>query len=116
MTIVSGYYTQEEQALRQAWWFSGTGWFTIIGSALNYGFGQITTGSLKRWQYIYLLAGALTFIFGLWCFVVPSSPVSAWFLSQEERIVAVERLRRGQTGVRCEKLKRSQVIESLLDI
>ena len=65
MTIVSSYYTQEEQALRQAWWFSGTSWFTIIGGALNYGFGQITSGSLTRWQYIYILAGALTFLFGL---------------------------------------------------
>lgn len=116
MTIITGYYTQSEQSLRQSWWFSSTGLFTIIGGALNYGFAQITTGSLRRWQYIYLLAGALTFIFGLWCFVVPSSPVSAWFLSQEERIVAVERLRRGQMGVRCQQLKGSQLKESILDI
>ena len=115
MTIVSGYYTQEEQALRQAWWFSGTGWFTIIGGALNYGFGQITSGSLTRWQYIYILAGALTFIFGIWCCMMPNSPVSAWVLSQEERIVAVERLRKGQTGVRCQTIKLDQIKESLLD-
>jgi MFS family permease len=116
MTIISGYYTQKEQSLRQSWWFSSTGLFTIIGGALNYGFAQITTGSLKRWQYIYLLAGALTFIFGIWCFVVPSSPVSAWFLSEEERIMAVERMRRGQTGVRCQMLKWSQLREAVLDI
>ncbi|EYE91277.1 putative MFS transporter [Aspergillus ruber CBS 135680] len=115
MTIVSGYYTQEEQALRQAWWFSGTGWFTIIGGALNYGFGQITPGSLTRWQYIYILAGALTFLFGLWCFTMPNSPVSAWFLTPEERMVAVERLRKGQTGVRCQTIKLDQIKESLLD-
>lgn len=36
MCIVSGYYTQEEQALRQSWWFSSTGLFTIIGGGLNY--------------------------------------------------------------------------------
>ncbi|KAG0157356.1 hypothetical protein PDIDSM_4541 [Penicillium digitatum] len=116
MTIVSGWYTQEEQALRQAWWFSGTGWFTIIGGALNYGFGQITAGSLKRWQYIYLLAGALTFLFGLWCCTMPNSPVSAWFLLPEERRVAVERLRKGQTGVRCQKIKFNKIKESVMDI
>lgn len=116
MTIVSGWYTQEEQTLRQAWWFSGTGWFTIIGGALNYGFGQITAGSLKRWQYIYILAGALTFLFGLWCCTMPNSPVSAWFLTPEERIVAVERLRKGQTGVRCQKIKFDQIKESFMDI
>ncbi|KAJ5542764.1 Major facilitator superfamily domain general substrate transporter [Penicillium sp. DV-2018c] len=116
MTIVSGYYTQEEQALRQAWWFSGTGWFTIIGGALNYGFGQIQSGSLKRWQYIYILAGALTFLFGLWCCTMPNSPVSAWFLTPQERVVAVERLRKGQTGVRCQKIKIDQLRECLTDV
>lgn len=116
VSIVSGYYTQEEQALRQAWWFSGTGWFTIIGGALNYAFGQITSGSLARWQYIYILAGALTFLFGLWCCTLPNSPVSAWFLSPEERIVAVERLRKGQTGVRCQKIKGDQIKECLTDV
>lgn len=31
MCVVSGYYTQREQALRQSWWFSSTGLWTIIG-------------------------------------------------------------------------------------
>ncbi|KAM0332520.1 hypothetical protein ACHAQA_002803 [Verticillium albo-atrum] len=115
MITVSGYYTQSEQALRQSWWFSGTGWFTIIGGALNYGFAQINQGSLRPWQYIYVLAGGLTFLFGLWCFALPNSPLSAWFLTPEERIVAVERLRAGQTGVRNQVIKPAQIKESLLD-
>ncbi|KAI8964248.1 MFS general substrate transporter [Daldinia sp. FL1419] len=116
MCIVSGFYTQQEQSLRQSWWFSSTGLWTIIGGALNYGFAQITSGGLRRWQYIYLLAGCLTFLFGLFCFAVPSSPVSAWFLTKEERFAAVERLRYGQTGVRCTKFKWSQLKEAVLDI
>ncbi|KAL8724063.1 MAG: hypothetical protein Q9166_008148 [cf. Caloplaca sp. 2 TL-2023] len=116
MCIVSGYYTQEEQSLRQSWWFSSTGGWTIIGGALNYGFAQITGGRLKRWQYIYLLAGALTVAFGCVCFFIPNSAVNAWFLTPEERVVAVERLRKGQTGVRCQKLKSSQLWEAVLDI
>ena len=116
MCIVSGYYTQQEQALRQSWWFSSTGGWTIIGGALNYGFAQITGGSLARWQYIYLLAGSLTVIFGIVCFAVPNSAVSAWFLSPNDRVVAIERLRKGQTGVRCQKLKASQLYEAALDI
>ncbi|KAI4268911.1 MAG: hypothetical protein LQ337_007575 [Flavoplaca oasis] len=116
MCIVSGYYTQEEQALRQSWWFSSTGAWTIIGGALNYGFAQIIGGSLRRWQYIYLLAGALTVGFGCVCFWIPNSAVDAWFLTKEERVVAVERLRKGQTGVRCQMLKKEQLREALLDI
>jgi len=116
MCIITSFYTQKEQSLRQSWWFSATGLFTIIGGALNYGFGQISGGALKRWQYIYLLSGSLTFLFGLCCFAIPNSPVSAWFLKPEERVVATERLRYGQTGVRCTKFKWSQILESVLDI
>lgn len=116
MCIVSGYYTQSEQALRQSWWFSSTGLFTVIGGALNYGFAQVHGGGLKRWQYIYLFAGVLTLIFGLFCFAIPTSPVSAWFLTPEEKQTAVERLRRGQTGVRCSTFKPAQIKEALLDL
>ncbi|KXH34332.1 allantoate permease [Colletotrichum simmondsii] len=116
MTTVSGYYTQREQALRQSWWFSGTGWFTIIGSALNYGFAQIKGGSLTPWQYIYVLAGGLTFLFGIWCFFLPNSPLTAWFLTADERVVAIERLRQGQTGLKNQTIKTAQIKEALLDI
>ncbi|TDZ28517.1 putative transporter [Colletotrichum spinosum] len=116
MCIVAGYYTQAEQSLRQSWWFSATGLFTVVGGALNYAFAQIRSGALRPWQYIYLLAGCLTFLFGCLCFAVPNSPVSAWFLTPEERFAAVERLRFGQTGVRCTKFKPGQLREALLDV
>ncbi|KAK6222720.1 hypothetical protein LQW54_000901 [Pestalotiopsis sp. IQ-011] len=94
MIMVSGYYTQSEQALRQSWWFSGTEWFTIC---------------------IYVLAGGLTLLFALWCFFLPGSPADAWFLGPEERRVAVERLRLGQTGVGNQDVKTGQIKEALLD-
>lgn len=116
MLTVSGFYTQSEQALRQSWWFSGTGWFTIIGGAINYGFAKIQNGALTPWQYIYVFAGGLTFLFGLWCFFLPSSPSNAWFLSPEERLIATERLRAGQTGIKNRVLKFSQIKEAVLDV
>ncbi|CAG8214496.1 unnamed protein product [Penicillium olsonii] len=116
MLTVSGFYTQSEQALRQSWWFSGTGWFTIIGGAINYGFAKIQNGALTPWQYIYVFAGGLTFLFGLWCFFLPSSPSNAWFLSPEERLIATERLRAGQTGIKNRGLKFSQIKEAVLDV
>lgn len=115
MTIIGSYYTQRENSLRQSWWFSSTGLFTIIGGALNYGFSRISGGDLRRWQYLYIFAGALTLLFGIWCFILPSSPVTAFFLSEEERVVAVERLRNGQMGVRNKKLKWTQLKECLID-
>ncbi|KAL2815103.1 major facilitator superfamily domain-containing protein [Aspergillus granulosus] len=116
MVTVSGYYTQREQSLRQSWWWSGTGWFTIIGGGFNYGFAQIEGGALKPWQYIYVFAGVLTFLFGIWCFFLPNDPLNAWFLTPEERIVAVERLRASQLGVKSHELKKEQIREALLDV
>lgn len=55
-------------------------------------------------------------MFGIWCFFIPNSPVSAWFLSREERVVAVERLRRSATGVRCQKIKVEQLKEVFTDV
>ncbi|KAB8556614.1 hypothetical protein FH972_025651 [Carpinus fangiana] len=116
MVIISGFYTQREQSLRQSLWFCSTGLFTITGGALNYGFAQITGGNLKRWQYIYLLAGALTIIFAVFCFYIPDTPMDAWFLTHEEKVAAVERLRAGQLGVRNHKIKWDQVREAALDL
>ncbi|EKG12430.1 Major facilitator superfamily [Macrophomina phaseolina MS6] len=117
MCIVSSFYAQREQGLRQAIWFASTGLFTIIGAALNYAFGRIddTATPLQRWQYLYLAAGAATVLFGAWCWaLVPDSPATAWFLSPEERRVAVERLRRGAAGTRCTAIKPRQITEALL--
>ncbi|GME58576.1 Major facilitator superfamily [Neofusicoccum parvum] len=117
MCTVSSFYAQREQGLRQSIWFASTGLFTIVGAALNYAFGTIDDARtpLQRWQYLYLAAGAATVLFGAWCWaLVPDSPATAWFLSAEERRVAVERLRRGATGTRCAAVKPAQVREALL--
>ncbi|CAK7207751.1 hypothetical protein SEUCBS139899_010564 [Sporothrix eucalyptigena] len=116
LLIVGSFYTQAEQTLRQCWWWTASGWFILIGGGLNYGFAQIKTGGLHSWQYIYIFAGALTFLFGLLGFFIPSSPVDAWILTPEERVVAVERLRAGQTGVRNPEIKVSQIREAILDV
>ena len=116
MTIVATFYTQQEQSFRQSFWFSANGLFTIIGGALSYGFGQIHGGSLKRWQYIYLFVGAITVLFGVFCFFVPDSPMDAWFLTQQEKLAAVERLRSSQTGVRSHKISLRHVFDILKDL
>ena len=114
--IISNYYTQREQALRQSAWLWTPGIAKILGGLLNYGFAHVHGGSLDSWQYLYLLAGVLTLLLGLPWLAIPDSPVTAWFLSHEERIVAVERLRNGQTGVKSHKIKIKQMIEALRDI
>jgi MFS family permease len=115
MIIVSGYYTQAEQTWRQCIWYSATGGWTILGALINYGFAHITGGDLKKWQYLYLMAGAVTVLYGALFLSFPNSPAQAWWFTDEEKRVAVERLRMSQTGVRCQKIKWPQFREACLD-
>lgn len=80
------------------------------------GFAHIRNAPLKSWQYLYLTAGSLTVLFGIGMLFMPNSPADAFWLTAEERIVAIERLRKGQLGVRCQKIKRDQIQEAVLDI
>lgn len=47
--------------------------------------------------------------------VLPDSPVTARFLSKDERKLAVERLRADQTGIENKTLKPYQILEAFRD-
>jgi len=63
-----------------------------------------------------VITGAITFIIAI-CFFLffPDSPTNAWFLTPQERAVAVMRLKENQTGVENKHFKKEQMIEALLD-
>ena len=42
-------------------------------------------------------------------FFFPDSPTNAWFLTPEERIIAVERIKVNQSGVENKTFKRNQL-------
>ncbi|KAF4556430.1 MFS-type transporter-like protein 13 [Elsinoe fawcettii] len=116
MVIISGYYTQAEQTWRQCLWYSATGGWTIVGALFNYAFAHINSGDLRRWQYLYLMAGSLTVLYGVAFLFFPNTPAEAFWLNEEEKRVAIERLRMSQMGVRCQKIKWHQIREALLDV
>lgn len=115
MVIVSSFYTQREQTWRQCLWWSATGAWTIIGAGFNYAFAGINSGALERWQYLYIMAGSLTVLYGLCFFMFPQTPNDAFFLRGEEKHVSVERLRQSHMGVRCNAIKWDQIREALTD-
>lgn len=47
---------------------------------------------------------------------LPDSPVHAHFLTTEERIAALERVRDDQGGTENKKLKKEQIMEALRDV
>lgn len=65
---------------------------------------------------MFLIFGLITVIFGisLW-WILPDSPIDAKFLTERERIIAVERLKDNKTGVKNTHHKKEQVIEALRD-
>lgn len=63
-----------------------------------------------------MLLGPVTVLFGIViALVVPASPATAWFLSPEERILALERIRKNKTGTAATKVKPDQIWEALKD-
>lgn len=65
---------------------------------------------------MFLILGLFTVLFGisLW-WILPDSPISATFLNDRERIIAIERLKSNKTGIKNTHHKKAQVIEALKD-
>lgn len=60
---------------------------------------------LIRIQYIFLIYGAITILVGgLVIFALPDSPATAWFLSAEEKKIALLRVAENQTGLGSHKV------------
>ena len=65
---------------------------------------------------MFLWTGLLTVVFGIVCFFyLPNTPLTAWFLKSEDRILAVERIAENQQGIKNKKWKKYQFTESFKD-
>lgn len=126
-------------------WFGLTYSWTVLmnGTAIiflglvAYGTLHIKHGALAPWQWsvlfphnhyvlvqtnsctrcrLMIITGVITFITSiLFWFFFPDSPATASFLTQEEKVVAIERIKVNQSGVENKHLKREQVIEVFRD-
>ncbi|KAI0698936.1 MFS general substrate transporter [Cytidiella melzeri] len=115
--IISMFYRKNEQAKRISWFYAMNGVVSIFGSFVAYGISFDTNAQILPYKIMYLLTGGLAISVGiavlLW---MPDSPVHARFLTQEERVIAVERVRDDQGGTENKKIKRKQVFEALTDV
>jgi ACS family allantoate permease-like MFS transporter len=69
------------------------------------------------YQWMFIFFGIFTVFFGisLW-WLLPDSPLTATWLTERERIIAVERLKDNRTGVKNIHHKKAQIKEALCDI
>ncbi|CAI7575271.1 hypothetical protein PCG10_007483 [Penicillium crustosum] len=113
--LVSQYYTTQEHALRACLWWAGGPIAAFIGDGVSNGIGHFH-GALGRWQYLYLIFGPITMAWGIFLFfAMPSSPMTAWFLTPRERQIAVVRVLQNHTGMKNRQYKKYQVIECFRD-
>ncbi|KAI5956865.1 DAL5 [Candida jiufengensis] len=115
--ITSQWYKRDEQFLRTAWWFASNGIGTIVGSGIAYGlYIHQESYSLPAWKLVFVVTGVLTIFLG---FVIathiPDAPTKAWFLTEEEKVLVVERIRSNQQGFGNRRFKKNQFIEALTD-
>ncbi|KAA8647812.1 hypothetical protein EYZ11_010428 [Aspergillus tanneri] len=120
VVFTSQWYRKEEQAFRVGIWFGTCGLAQMLGGYVAYGvaihIGNDPSASLRGWQVIFLILGLFTVIVGiLFFFILPDSPVTAGFLSPEEKAMHAERLRSNEQGIGSSVFKKEQVYEALRD-
>jgi len=114
--ITISFYRRSEQPLRVAAWYGTNGLATIFCSPLCYGLARIRGSSLYTYQIIYLFFGLITVIVGVASyFLVSDSPSQAKFLSPEDRLKAVERLKANQQGITAAKFNWGHVREAFTE-
>ncbi|ORY33755.1 allantoate permease [Naematelia encephala] len=116
LIVVAMWWTRREQPLRNNIWYSTNGLATILGSLLSYGLGHINSPHLRPYQIIFLACGLISVTLSIpTFFIFPRHPSRAKWLSDEDKFVALERIRLNQTGTQNTHFKWDQVRECLID-
>ena len=117
--ITSQWYTKREQGLRTSFWYSWNGFAQVFGGLLAYGIAisvQNHGSKLPGWRIIFLSLGLITTALGICLgFYLPDNQLQARFLTDEEKVLAIERIRANEQGVGNRHWKRYQFEEALKD-
>nr|POF27636.1 putative transporter [Quercus suber] len=117
--LTSQWYTNKEQGTRTGIWVSFNGWAQILGGLVAYGIAKGTADgqtSLAGWKIVFLVTGLLTVVMGvIFWFVIPDNQLNARWLSKEDRVLAVERIRINSQGIGNKTFKWYQFREAMLD-
>ncbi|KLU93025.1 allantoate permease [Magnaporthiopsis poae ATCC 64411] len=115
VAVTSMFWTRREQATRSALWLGCVGFGGFIGALAVFGIGHIQ-GSLSSWRYIFLFLGSITVFWGIvFLIFVPDSPAKVRFLTEEQKVVAVQRVIENKMGTKSRRFVMAQVIEAVTD-
>ncbi|OJJ52449.1 hypothetical protein ASPSYDRAFT_189436 [Aspergillus sydowii CBS 593.65] len=115
IAITQMWYRRREQPMRLSSWYAMNGVVNMFGSLIAFGLGHIDS-TLAPYQIIFLFFGLITvaFAFAVLAFL-PDSPMQSKFLKEEDKLLAIERLRMNQQGIETHEWKWAHVKEAFLD-
>ncbi|PVF97422.1 MFS general substrate transporter [Serendipita vermifera] len=134
MLINSMFYTRTEMGERVGWTFQCNGFAAIISGLIAFGVyhaeasrpavpATATTPEIPayhpkvaQWQWFMIVIAALTLLtFILFGIFFPDSPTSAKFITEEEKVIVVKRIKANQSGIETKAWKKHQFLEALKD-
>ncbi|KAI1382046.1 major facilitator superfamily transporter allantoate [Hypoxylon crocopeplum] len=117
MLMTAQWYKRSEQPERVGWWFLGNALGQVLGGIIGYGVGHINGGlDVGNWIWYFIIFGAFTILYGFFLyFYIPDSPMTARWLSDRDRALALARVRLNRTGVMNHNFKWYQAKEALMD-
>ncbi|KAI0173746.1 permease of the major facilitator superfamily [Pestalotiopsis sp. NC0098] len=112
--ITGSYYTKSEQVTRVAIWYTTSGWAAVAGGFCAW---ALNRAEYFKWQGLFVLYGGLTFVIGvvLW-FWLAASPTEASWLTEREKVIALERVRENKTGTEVWSFSWPQLKECFRDV
>ncbi|KAK1992710.1 major facilitator superfamily transporter [Colletotrichum falcatum] len=117
LAVTTTWWRRGEQTLVTSSWNAMNGVTFIVGSLFTYGLGHIESDKLYKYQIIFLFCGLLTVSYSFVVLVLmPDSPMSAKYLTEREKVIAVERLRANQMGIQSGVWRWDHVLETLTDL
>lgn len=113
------WYTRKEQGFRTGIWFSFNGIGIIVGSLLAYGIAEGTKAhgtTIAPWKILFVSTGLFTIVIGVvFWFVMPDSQLNARWLGDDDKRLAVARVRINEQGIGNKHFKFYQFKEAMLD-
>ncbi|OOF92027.1 hypothetical protein ASPCADRAFT_153328 [Aspergillus carbonarius ITEM 5010] len=117
VAVTQMWWRRGEQTLRTALWSGMNGVTFVVGSLFTYGLGHIHSDTLFSYQIIFMFCGLLTVAYSILVLIfMPDSPMEAKFLSEREKVIAVERLRANQMGIISREWRWDHVWETAYDL
>lgn len=113
--IATDYYFPDELGRRTAYFFASSSLASAFGGLIATGITKISSGSLKPWQYIFLIEGILSLLASIWLFLgLPDNPTGL-IKTEEEKQAYEDRERRRVFFMDSSSFQWSEVLEAFAD-